>query len=58
MFAYSHYTYCLQKESAHFGRKILINFGLRTFWIILETFWTQKIIQEKLTKFPIIFELY
>ena len=28
MFGYSHYTYCLQDKSTHFGLRVLTNFGL------------------------------
>ena len=28
MFGYSHYIFCLQEESTHFGLTVLTNFGL------------------------------
>ena len=61
MFGYSHipytyiyiYIYCLQEESTRLGLRMTIFFsgGTRTFLV-------NKIIQEKLIKFPNIFELY
>ena len=48
MFEYSHYIYCLQEDSTHFGWFKAIDKLLPAG---IGTFWDQKIIQEKATKF-------
>ena len=53
LFGYSHYIYCLQEESIHFGLRVLKKFDLK-----VSGRFGQSIMQEKLPKFPTIFELH